>query len=77
VLVVRQPLPTHWSWELDAPVKLQLPAREFEWQPSELQPLPAAPIEDGTPATITLIPYGCTKFRVSMFPVAKLKNSRK
>ena len=69
--VLRQPLPAHWSWQLDAPVKLQLSARPFDWQPVELQPLPPTPIRDGKPATITLVPYGCTKFRVSMFPVAE------
>jgi hypothetical protein len=69
--LVRQPLPAHWSWQLDAPLKLRLPARRFDWQPTELQPLPPAPVKDAKPVTITLVPYGCTKFRVSMFPVAK------
>ena len=69
VKLLRQPLPAHWSWQLDAPLKLQLPASQFDWQPTELQPLPAAPIKNAKPATITLVPYGCTKFRVSMFPV--------
>jgi hypothetical protein len=73
--VFRQPLPEHWSWQLNAPVKIQLPARQFAWQPTELQPLPATPIKDGKPASITLVPYGCTKFRVSMFPVAEIKRS--
>ena len=68
-LVLRQAPPAHWSWQLDAPLKLQLPARRFDWRPTELQPLPAAPVEQGQPARITLVPYGCTKFRVSMFPV--------
>jgi len=73
--MIRQPLPAHWSWQLDAPLKLQLSARQFDLRPAELQPLPAAPIKDGKPATITLVPYGCTKFRVSMFPVAESKRS--
>jgi hypothetical protein len=77
VQVLRQPLPTHWSWELNSPVKLKLSARQFDWQPTELQPLPVAPIKDGKPASITLVPYGCTKFRVSMFPVAGVKNNRR
>lgn len=68
--VLRKPLPEHWSWELDAPVKLELPAVRFDWRPTELQPLPATPITGGKAATITLVPYGCTKFRISMFPVA-------
>jgi hypothetical protein len=54
-------------------VKLQLPAHQFDWQPTELQPLPVAPIKDGKLATITLVPYGCTKFRVSMVPVSEIK----
>ena len=33
------------------------------------QALPAAPVEAGRAETIRLIPYGCTKFRISMFPV--------
>ncbi|MCC6352253.1 MAG: glycoside hydrolase family 127 protein [Verrucomicrobiae bacterium] len=68
--VVRAPMPAHWSWELDAPIRLEVPAVRFDWQPTELQPLPAEPVAAGKPAAITLVPYGCTKFRVSMFPVA-------
>ncbi|HPA18489.1 MAG TPA: glycoside hydrolase family 127 protein [Verrucomicrobiae bacterium] len=67
--VLRGPMPGHWSWGLDAPVKMLVPAIQFDWQPTELQPLPAAPVEGGKPASITLVPYGCTRFRVSMFPV--------
>lgn len=70
VKVLRQPMPSHWAWPLESPLKFQVAARQFDWQPTELQPLPAAPVKDGKPATLTLIPYGCTKFRVSMFPVA-------
>jgi hypothetical protein len=34
--------------------------------------LPAQPVSEGTaPADIRLIPYGCTKFRVSMFPITE------
>jgi hypothetical protein len=69
IKVDRQPTPQPWRWQLDAPVKLCVPARQFDWQPTELQPLPAAPVTDGRATTITLVPYGCTKFRVSMFPL--------
>ncbi len=32
--------------------------------------LPAEPVpSSGTPETITLVPYGCAKFRISMFPI--------
>jgi hypothetical protein len=34
--------------------------------------LPAEPIASGgAPETITLIPYGCAKFRISMFPITE------
>jgi len=34
--------------------------------------LPAEPVASGgAPEMITLIPYGCTKFRVSMFPITE------
>jgi hypothetical protein len=57
------------GWPLDAPVKLIAPAARFDWRPTELQPLLESPVASGTPAQISLVPYGCTKVRVSMFPV--------
>ena len=69
IQVERHPTPQPWRWQLDAPIKLRVPARQFDWQPTELQPLPPAPVNTGRAATITLVPYGCTKFRVSMFPL--------
>ena len=33
------------------------------------QALPDAPVEGAQSETIRLAPYGCTKFRISMFPV--------
>ncbi len=71
VKIVRRPMPARWTWSLDAPVRLVTDAREFDWRPTELQPLPERPIESGRRTRITLVPYGCTKFRVSMFPVTK------
>ncbi len=62
-----------WKWGLyEAPVKLLVRARAFNWRPSEMQPLPEEAVKDaGKPVTIELVPYGCTKFRVSMFPVTE------
>lgn len=67
--VIRRPMPAVWAWPLESPIVLRTPAREFDWQPTESQALPNAPIDGGQPATIELVPYGCTKFRISMFPV--------
>jgi hypothetical protein len=71
-IVTREAMPARWQWQLQgAPVTIAVPAREFDWKPTELQPLPKTPIEAGRPTKITLVPYGCTKFRVSMFPVTE------
>jgi len=69
IAVKRHPMPVKWDWPLAAPLTLEVPARAFDWRPTDDQALPAAPVETGQVETIRLIPYGCTKFRISMFPV--------
>jgi hypothetical protein len=94
VSVERRTLPAQWDWPMDAPLRLRVRARSFDWNPAPRQALrtdPVAPGEaspfqpeqvltqlppgpvagGGPPEQITLIPYGCTKFRVSMFPVTE------
>jgi hypothetical protein len=70
IAVVRRSMPGQWTWDLDAPLQLSAPAREFDWQPTDLLPLPKQPVQGGQSAVVRLVPYGCTKFRVSMFPVS-------
>ncbi|MCP5118577.1 MAG: hypothetical protein GY953_47800 [bacterium] len=66
----RQPMPSRWQWKLEeTPLRLLVPARAFPWKPDELEPLPPKPVSGGEKAAIELVPYGVTKFRVSMFPV--------
>jgi hypothetical protein len=62
-------MPAKWNWALDAPVALTVPARAFDWKPTDEQPLPEAPVPGSESHTLRMVPYGCTKFRVSMFPV--------
>jgi len=69
ITVERGAMPARWDWPLDAPLKLRASGVVFDWKPSMTEPLPAAPIPAGASEKITLVPYGCTKFRVSMFPV--------
>jgi uncharacterized protein len=70
VEVERRPMPLRWDWPSDAPITLRVSAKPFDWHPTDAQPLPSAPVEgNGIGETIRLIPYGCTKFRISMFPV--------
>ena len=94
ISVERRPMPSVWSWQLDAPLRLRIPVRAFGWNsaarralqtqpvaPGEASPfqpdriltnLPPGPIPDGRGLEeISLVPYGCTKFRVSMFPVTQ------
>jgi hypothetical protein len=67
--VEREGMPEYWNWSIDSPVKLTVNAQEFDWKPTENKVLPEKPIEKGTPVKIQLVPYGTTKFRVTMFPV--------
>jgi hypothetical protein len=69
VTVERKTMPAHWDWPLDAPLALRAPARAFDWKPSDAHALPDGPVTGTASETIRLIPYGCTKFRISMFPV--------
>lgn len=69
--VERTAMPEKWNWPLAAPLKLKANAIEIAWNPDPKAPrLPSLPAAKSKPAEpITLVPYGCTKFRISMFPV--------
>jgi hypothetical protein len=69
----RQAMPAQWDWPLASPLKLRANAVVCDWKLATKAPrLPSAPIaKHEPPERITLIPYGCTKFRVSMFPVTE------
>jgi len=72
IAVERQAMPTQWNWPLASPLKLRANAVVCDWTPAPKTPLPSEPIaKRERPERITLIPYGCTKFRVSMFPVTE------
>jgi hypothetical protein len=69
ITVVHKPMPTHWDWPLNAPILLKAPAQVFDWNPTDAQALPEKPVTGSASEFVQLIPYGCTKFRISMFPV--------
>lgn len=69
--IIQEPMPDSFAWQLDSPLKLKVPAIKFDWDPSNTEPLPDAPIAEGQEEKISLVPYGTTKFRIAMFPVSK------
>jgi len=73
ISVERQTMPDKWDWPLSSPLKLHVNAMVCDWTPLFKNPqLPPNPIaKQGQHESITLVPYGCTKFRVSMFPVTE------
>jgi hypothetical protein len=71
ITVEHKPMPPHWDWPLDAPVVLKVTVQSFDWQPTDVQALPAKPVSGTASTTARLVPYGCTKFRISMFPVTE------
>ena len=71
ITVERESMPARWDWPLASPLRLRVQAVSFDWKPTMDQPLPSQPVADDKNETITLVPYGCTKFRISMFPVTQ------
>jgi len=71
VTVERRAMPARWDWPLESPLRLSANAVSIDWEPASGAPtLPDLPVVTRSPSErITLIPYGCTKFRISMFPV--------
>lgn len=70
--VLKQEMNKPWHWQLDdSPLKIRVRAKQFDWEPTELQPLPQNFVSAGKDTTIVLVPYNMTKFRISMFPVCE------
>ena len=69
ISVARSAMPPRWDWPADAPLTMTVPAKSFDWNPRPEQALPEAPVAEGEAARITLVPYACAKFQISMFPV--------
>ncbi len=72
VMVVKKNMVKDWAWKIgEAPITLKVKAKEFDWKPTKFQPLPSDPVSSNKCTIINLVPYGCAKFRVTMFPVTK------
>jgi hypothetical protein len=69
--VKRRSMPSKWDWALASPIVLEVPARHIDWNPTMALSLPDQPVTSEQSKTIALVPYGCTKFHVSMFPVTQ------
>ena len=71
ITVERTAMPVRWDWPLKSPVTLKVPVQPFDWKPTDAQALPDKPLAAAAGTTAELVPYGCTKFRISMFPVTE------
>lgn len=72
IKVVKKKQVGEWKWEIeDAPIVLNVKATEINWVPDQLHPLPTTPVKAGKDTRINLVPYGLTKFRVTLFPVTR------
>jgi len=72
VEVTRQPMPARWSWGV-CPAPLELSIKGMPVAFGADWALPKAPVamEPGKTKDLTLVPFGMTAFRVSMFGVAE------
>jgi uncharacterized protein len=70
ITVEHKPMPARWNWPVESPIQLHVNVVGFDWNGKAL---PVKPVTSGGIASekVTLIPYGCTQFRVSMFPVTE------
>ena len=70
--VERALMPARWDWPLRAPLTLRANAFPISWNPDPKDPrLPQVAVPHPvSEERIALVPYGCTKFRLSMFPVS-------
>lgn len=60
--------PFYWAKEW-APVKITLPVGKISWNPDKGDPrLPEVCPEPYARQTVTLIPYGCARYRMAVFP---------
>lgn len=60
-----------WLWGIDqSPIQLEVNATLFDWNPIPQQPLPNSLIKAENLKKIHLIPYGCTRYRITLFPLA-------
>lgn len=72
IRVKRSTMPSGWRWDPESsPVTLTVKAREFDWNPTQAQPMPKEKVTGDADTRIQLIPYNLTKFRLTMFPVAE------
>lgn len=72
VKVYHYSMPSYWSWSMkESPIVLEVKATPFDWKVTPEQPIPKSNIEDGKSEFIKLVPYGCTHFRITMFPFVK------
>jgi len=73
ISVERGKMPAKWNWPFDSPLKLSVKAVSFDWNtPNYILPnLPIVSSDSINVERLSLIPYGCTKFRVSMIPVTE------
>lgn len=72
VTIIKKPMPAKWSWQInESPVQLKVNATQFNFKPTALHPLPNALVKASNSTIIKLVPYGCTKFRITMFPLTE------
>ncbi len=74
--IKENPMPESWEWQLNAPLQIIVKGQSFNWADDEITGLPYLPKESvkddkSKEKDLILVPYGCAKLRVSMFPITE------
>ena len=61
----------HIRWGMDAPLLIKVRGMKIkEWTTNSAGVVPMSPVKpEGIPEGLTLVPYGCTRLRITEFPV--------
>jgi len=68
--VVRKPVKSGFAWDVDAPVEVAADLVAAMWEHDAKNPRLPKSVTPGAKQQVKLVPYGCSRMRVSMFPCA-------
>lgn len=67
-MVARKPIKKGFAWDVEAPVEVTAELASASWPHDAKNPRLPKQVTPGAKRPVKLVPYGCSRMRVSMFP---------